>query len=150
MKPENVTIDVINMLSPKAKRKGVKIKFSSSLNGERIFTFPWQIEQVLVNIIDNAIDASPENSSVEIKLDQLNGKVVWRVKDSGPGIPEEDLEKVFKPFYTTKAYGTGLGLPLARRLMRNMGGDVRIESEPGKGTTVEIYISRREDEDTGD
>ena len=149
VKPENVTIDVINMLSPKAKRRGVKIKFSSSLNGERVFTFPWQIEQVLVNIIDNAIDASPENSSVEIKLDQLNGKVVWRVKDSGPGIPKEDLEKVFKPFYTTKAYGTGLGLPLARRLMRNMGGDVRIESEPGKGTIVEIYISRREDEDTG-
>ncbi len=148
VKPENVTIEVVNMLSPKAKRKGVKIEFSSNLNGEKIFTFPWQIEQVLANIIDNAIDASPENGSVEIKLERANGNIVWKVKDSGPGIPKEELERVFKPFYTTKDYGTGLGLPLARRLMRNMGGDVRIYSEPGKGTTVEIYINRREDENT--
>ena len=149
VKPEEVTIEVVNMLSPKAKRKGVRIELSSSLNGERIFTFPWQIEQVLANVIDNAIDASPENSSVEIRLERVNGSVVWRIRDSGPGIPEEDMEKVFKPFYTTKEYGTGLGLPLARRLMRNMGGDVKIYSEPGKGTTVEIYIGGREDEDPG-
>ena len=148
VKPENVTIEVVNMLSPKAKRKGVKVEFSSNLNGEKIFTFPWQIEQVLANIIDNAIDASPENGSIEIKLERANGNIVWKVKDSGPGIPEEELDRVFKPFYTTKDYGTGLGLPLARRLMRNMGGDVRIYSEPGKGTTVEIYINRREDENT--
>ena len=149
VKPEEVTIEVLNMLSPKAKRKGVRIEFSSSLNGDKIFTFPWQIEQVLANIIDNAIDASPENSSVEIKLERIGGNVVWRIRDSGPGIPEEDLEKIFKPFYTTKKYGTGLGLPLARRLMRNMGGDVKIYSEPGEGTTVEVHISRGEDEGTG-
>ena len=149
VKPEEVTIEVLNMLSPKAKRKGVRIEFSSSLNGDKIFTFPWQIEQVLANIIDNAIDASPENSSVEIKLERIGGNVVWRIRDSGPGIPEEDLEKIFKPFYTTKKYGTGLGLPLARRLMRNMGGDVKIYSEPGEGTTVEVHISRGEDEGPG-
>ncbi|WP_457600763.1 ATP-binding protein [Hydrogenivirga sp.] len=139
VKPEELTIDAINMLAPKAKRKEVRLEFLSSLNGERLFTFPWQIEQVLINVIDNAIDASPREGRVKIELLKEGGQIVWKVKDEGEGI--EDTEKVFKPFYTTKTYGTGLGLPLARRFMRNLGGDVKIQSEPGKGTVVSIEIS---------
>ena len=139
VKPEELTIDAINMLSPKAKRKQVRLEFESSLNGERLFTFPWQVEQVLINVIDNAIDASPSNGKVSVRLLKENGSIVWRVEDEGPGI--EELEKVFKPFYTTKPYGTGLGLPLARRFMRNLGGDVKIQNRPEGGTLVEIYVS---------
>jgi len=149
VKPENITMEVINILLHKAKRKKVKIEFSSSLNGEKVFTFPWQIEQVLLNVIDNAVDASPEGACVEVKLQHIDGRILWKVKDSGPGIPKEDVEKIFRPFYTTKDYGTGLGLPLAKRLVENMGGDLRIESDPGKGTVVYISINGRQDEDTG-
>ncbi len=139
IKPEELTIDAIGMLAPKAKRKGVRIEFESSLNGKKLFTFPWQIEQVLINVIDNAIDASPEGGRVSIKLLNSSGSIVWRIEDEGPGVKE--VEKVFKPFYTTKPYGTGLGLPLARRLMRNLGGDVKIRNRPGGGAVAEIYVT---------
>lgn len=146
VKPEELTIDAINILSPKAKRKSVRIEFESTLNGRRIFTFPWQVEQVLINVLDNAIDASPPNSSVRIRLEEKSGSVLWKIKDTGEGIPREELENIFKPFYTTKEYGTGLGLPLARRLMRNIGGDLKVLSEKGKGTEVQIIFNRREHE----
>lgn len=148
VKPEDLTIEVIRMLHPKAKRRGVTVEFNSSLNGERIFTFPWQIEQVLINIVDNAIEACGNRGKVKVSLFKENGNVIWRVEDTGPGIPKKDMDKVFKPFYTTKRYGTGLGLPLARRFIRNLGGDIKIYSEEGKGTTVEIILSGGRDEDT--
>ncbi|MDQ7038524.1 MAG: ATP-binding protein [Aquificota bacterium] len=141
VKPEDITIEVINMLHPKAKRRGVRIEFGSSLNGEKIFTFPWQIEQVLINVVDNAIDACEGGGVVKVDLRKEGSNIVWRVVDTGKGIPKEEISKVFKPFYTTKRYGTGLGLPLAKRFVRNLGGDIRIHSEEGKGTTVEIMIS---------
>jgi two-component system NtrC family sensor kinase len=138
IKPEDITIEAISLLLPKAKKKGVKIEFESKLNGERVFTFPWQVEQVLINIIDNAVDASPQGGRVNIHLLKDGGKILWRVSDEGEGI--SDVEKVFKPFYTTKTYGTGLGLPLVKRFIRNLGGDIRIHSGKGKGTTVEIHL----------
>ncbi|RLJ69980.1 two-component system NtrC family sensor kinase [Hydrogenivirga caldilitoris] len=144
IKPEEVTIEAIKMLSPKAKRKWVKIEFENSLNGERLFSFPWQIEQVLINVIDNAIDASPKEGKVSIKLFKNNGSIFWRIEDEGPGI--KDMDKIFKPFYTTKPYGTGLGLSLARRLIRNLGGDVKIRNKPDKGTVVEIHVSEVKNE----
>jgi two-component system NtrC family sensor kinase len=141
VKPEEITIEVIRMLHPKAKRRGVRIEFESGLNGEKLFTFPWQIEQVLINVVDNAIEACENGGRVTISLVKKGNNVVWRVKDTGRGIPPQEIEKVFRPFYTTKKYGTGLGLPLARRFIRNLGGDIRIHSEEGKGTTVEIIIN---------
>ncbi len=146
VKPEELTIDAISMVAPKAKRKNVGIEFENSLNGERLFTFPWQVEQVLINVIDNAVDASPPGGKVKISLGKEEGKVVWKVSDSGEGIRKEDIDKVFTPFYTTKPYGTGLGLPLAKRLVKNLGGDIRIKSFPGKGTTVEIRVGGLRDE----
>ncbi len=140
VRPEELTIEAINLLSPKAKRKGIKIELESSLNGEKIFTFPWQVEQVLINVIDNAIDASRPGNKVEVSLSKENSYIVWRIKDSGVGIRKEDIPKVFKPFYTTKPYGTGLGLSLAKRLIKGAGGDIKIHSEEGRGTLVEITI----------
>ena len=141
IKPEEITIEVIKMLHPKAKRRGVRIEFESSLNGEKLFTFPWQIEQVLINIVDNAIEACGEGGAVTVTLTRNDGQIIWRIRDTGPGIPREEIEKIFKPFYTTKKYGTGLGLPLAKRFIRNLGGDIKILSEEGRGTTVEITVS---------
>ncbi len=141
VKPEDLTIEVIKMLHPKAKRKGVRIEFESSLNGEKLFTFPWQIEQVLINVVDNAVDACDEGGTVTVLLAKSGSQIIWRVRDTGPGIPEEEMEKIFKPFYTTKRYGTGLGLTLAKRFVKNLGGDIKIISKKGVGTTVEIKIS---------
>jgi two-component system NtrC family sensor kinase len=148
IKPEEVTIEAIKMLSPKAKRKGVKVEFESSLNGEKIFTFPWQVEQVLINVIDNAIDAVEDGGQVRIALTSERGSLCWRVEDNGRGMSPEEMANVFKPFYTTKKYGTGLGLPLARRFIRNLGGDISIKSKEGRGTIVEIFLNGGRDENT--
>ena len=146
--PEKITIDAVSLVAPKAKRKGVKIELESSLNGERLFTFPWQVEQVLINVIDNGVDACPEGGRVWIKLTKRENNIVWTIRDEGDGIKEQDLEKVFTPFFTTKTYGTGLGLPLAKRLLENLGGDIKIRRCIPKGTEVEILITEAKDEHT--
>lgn len=96
--------------------------------------------QVMRNVIDNAVDAIPEGGRVAISvtcdLDSMN----VLVEDNGPGMDAETLERVQRPFVTTKARGTGLGLPLARRLVEAHGGSLSLLSQPGRGTVVSLFI----------
>ncbi|GAB6066068.1 ATP-binding protein [Aquifex pyrophilus] len=134
--PIDITIDVLKVLKPKASKKGLKIEVRESLNGEKVYTFPWQMEQVLINILDNAIDASPPGERVYVNLYKDRGNIVWEVEDRGEGI--KDVDKAFKPFYTTKEGGTGLGLPIAKRLVEELGGRITVRKE--KGTVVRICL----------
>jgi signal transduction histidine kinase len=100
-----------------------------------------QMEQLFLNLVNNALDAMPEGGAVTLRAARLPGpEGLWeiRVEDSGQGIPAEALPQVFKPMFTTKpeGKGTGLGLPICREIVRGHGGDIRIESEDGKGTAV--------------
>jgi two-component system NtrC family sensor kinase len=105
-----------------------------------------QLEQVLVNLYLNAIDAMPEGGklTVEAKIAQLDGTApmaVLTVADTGFGIAEPDLGKIFQPFFTAKKRrGMGLGLPICQRIVRNHGGRIAVESQPGKGTTFKIHL----------
>ena len=87
-----------------------------------------------MNLIDNALDAAAERGRVEVTAAVEGGKVVVRVIDGGAGIPEEDLPFIFDPFFTTKEVGegTGLGLDIARRLVRGNDGEISVESRPGR------------------
>lgn len=101
-----------------------------------------QMAAVLSNILDNAYQALPEKKgSIEITV-SLEGTTncLIQIKDSGTGIAKEDLEKIFNPFYTTKAKGTGLGLTVCQELVTLHGGKLEIESVLGKGTTVKITL----------
>ncbi|HJW42968.1 MAG TPA: ATP-binding protein, partial [Geothrix sp.] len=100
-----------------------------------------QMEQLFLNLLNNAIDAMPEGGRVAIRAKRLPGpEGLWEVafKDDGQGIPAEALPQVFKPMFTTKpeGKGTGLGLPICREIVRSHGGEIRIESQGGRGTTV--------------
>ena len=105
-----------------------------------------QLEQVLVNLYLNAIDAMPEGGKliVEAKITQLDGAApmaVITVADTGFGIAETDLAKIFQPFFTAKKRrGMGLGLPICQRIVKNHGGRIAVESQPGKGTTFKIHL----------
>jgi len=134
--PEELTIDVLKILTPKARKKGVNLWFESGNNVGKIFGFPWQIEQVLINVIDNAIDASPEGESVFIKLKKEKGFVVWEVEDRGNGF--KDFQKVFEPFFTTKENGTGLGLSIAKTFVEDMKGKIELENR--SGGVVRVYL----------
>lgn len=110
---------------------------------------PQVLVQVFVNLLTNAFDASPEGGLVVVDGYLEGTMAIVRIVDSGSGIERENLERVFEPFYSTKAdAGTGLGLYVVRRLVEEHGGTVRAESEPGIGTTfiVALPLGRAEAE----
>ncbi len=109
-----------------------------------------QIEQVLLNLYANALQAMSEGGILTITCHVITGVsketpqwVEVMVADTGTGIPSEHMERIFQPFFTTKAHGIGLGLPITRRLIEDHGGLLLVESQPGKGTTFSIRLPLR-------
>ncbi len=104
-----------------------------------------QLQQVLVNIMVNAIQSMREGGKLTIKayLDKEN--VVIEISDTGQGIPGEIKEKIFEPFFTTKEKGTGLGLSVSYNIIKKYKGDIKVESEPGKGTVFKIILPYQEE-----
>ena len=100
------------------------------------------LKDVFLNLISNALDAMTEGGVLRVSTHMQNGHVVAEIADSGEGIPQEDLSRIFDPFYTTKSYGhgTGLGLSIGYRQIRQAGGDMVVESSVGKGTVFMVYL----------
>jgi signal transduction histidine kinase len=100
------------------------------------------LEQALLNLISNAVDAMPLGGRLRLAARSDADGVALVVTDSGPGIPPEDLSRVFDPLFTTKppGKGTGLGLPILREVVEAHGGTVRLESRPGEGTTATVRL----------
>jgi len=112
-----------------------------------------QIEQVFINLLLNAIHAVEENGRVTIQtaVDSENNKVQVEITDNGCGIAADDIEKIFEPFYSTRAKGTGLGLAVSYGIVKNHQGDIRVYSVPGKITrfTVELPIQDENSSEKG-
>ncbi len=108
----------------------------------RIISDGAQLQQVFLNMLNNAIDAINKNGKIRISTKSLDGSVEVAIADTGPGIPKENLERIFDPFYTNKAVnkGTGLGLSISYGIIEKLGGQIRVESEVGKGTTFYITL----------
>ncbi len=100
----------------------------------------FQIRQALINLIRNAIDAQPAGGAIRVRLTKLPDRVRIQILDSGEGISKENLNRIFEPYYPTRAQGTGLGLAVVERIVREHRGRIRIESEPGKGTCVTVDL----------
>ena len=103
-----------------------------------------RLQQAFVNILWNAIEAMPQGGKLTVatRFDQENDRIEIRVSDTGPGIPEEEVEKIFEPFFTTKAEGkgVGLGLSVAYGVIRQHQGEIHFQSEVGQGTDVIIHL----------
>ena len=112
----------------------------------QIYADPQQLEQVLVNLYFNTIDAMPQGGKLTVTVKAntpSNGTpttVEIAVTDTGIGIEEKDLSKIFQPFFSMKKKGLGLGLPISERIVRNHGGKIEVQSQPGRGTTFSIYL----------
>lgn len=106
-----------------------------------------QLQQVLVNLIHNAIDASPQNGLVKVSVETDGGEWVMAVEDQGSGVSEAERKKIFEPFYTTKpqGQGTGLGLSISHNIMREHGGSLRVGTASIGGARFEVRLPRDRD-----
>jgi len=131
---------VIALLGVEAERGGVRLHVEHADSVPTLSIDALQIEQVLLNVVLNAIQASPPGSCVRVRerLDQL--EAVIDVTDDGSGIPAEHLAQVFTPFFTTKENGTGLGLAIAHRIVMAHDGRVEVQSTSARGTCVRIRL----------
>jgi signal transduction histidine kinase len=103
-----------------------------------------QIQQVLVNLIKNAMQAMTKGGTLTLQTAESNDGVVVTVGDTGGGIPQEQINHIFEPFYTTKKKGSGLGLMIVQRIVRAHGGRIELESQVGRGTTFRVWLPLHE------
>jgi len=107
---------------------------------------PEQLEQVLLNLVINAVEASPDGETVTISAEEKSGNVVLRVIDRGEGVPPANVDRLFDPFFTTKEHGTGLGLPVAHQIMTQMGGSLLAERGAEKGMIFSVILPGKREE----
>ena len=126
--------DTVALLQHKARKKSVRISVDLEPDLPRVRAIGSDLNQIWTNLIDNAIDAVGEAGEVAITAAPRLGFVIVHIVDNGPGIPPNLGEQIFDPFFTTKpvGQGTGLGLDIARRLVRRNDGDIEFESRPGR------------------
>jgi len=127
-------------LSGAAIPETVKVQAEMGENLPKVSVDVAQMEQVFSNIISNAIQAMPDGGELKITTNQADRSVAVGFKDTGCGIPREDLDKVFEPLFSTKATGVGLGLTTCQSIIEGHRGKIEVESEVNKGTTFTIKL----------
>lgn len=140
--PSSVTRRAVGRVTPAAQARSVTLEVEIAPAVSTCQTDANRLEQILVNLLGNAIRHTPEATPVRVRIANRNGRVAFHVMDSGPGVPESELEQVFD-IYVTKAgeesRGAGLGLPLSRRLARLLGGELRaLPKRDGGGFLLEL------------
>ena len=146
------TIEASLRLTEYLARKGnVEIKIDLPSAPVLIWYDAQQIEQVLINLIGNAIQAMKNGGTVRINLSQSENSVALSVQDNGVGIPEKNLQRIFDPFFTTKpeGEGTGLGLSVSFGIITRHRGQISVDSKPGLGTTFTILLPIEQEVDLG-
>ena len=140
----DVVEKTLELLRPEIENRGitVKTKLARALTATPIDAT--QLQQVLVNLLKNASQAMTTGGTLTLQTGE-NSDAVWvSVTDTGGGIPQEQLNRIFEPFYTTKKKGSGLGLMIVQRIVRAHNGRIELESNVGKGTTFRIWLPLHE------
>jgi signal transduction histidine kinase len=130
-------------LSPVLSEKGVALHWQPPDELPAIHGDPQRLRQVLVNLVDNAANASASGAAVTVRARPASAAVEIEVEDHGRGIPADDLPRIFEPFFTTRPDGTGLGLAICHKVVRAHGGDIRVRSTVGGGSTFTILLPAR-------
>lgn len=139
-KKENVNSIIKVALADIEIPENISVETNLDVNVPPLQLDPDQIRQVFLNIILNAIQAMPEGGVLGITTTAKDDLVKIMIRDTGRGIPEENLKKIFQPLFTTRAKGIGLGLPIVDRIIKNHNGKIKIKSESGKGTLFMIML----------
>lgn len=134
---------VVTLLARGAQERGVELRLDSVGVIPVIRADGDKLRQAFLNIIINALQATPAGGSVTILPERVDSGVLISVRDSGSGIVPEDLQRIFEPFYTTKTDGTGLGMSITRKIIEGHGGTLEVESNIGIGTVVTVRLPDR-------
>ena len=137
--PNEIVERSLGLIYIKAKEKGIDVE--KKLNcSERFKVDPEQIQQVVINLLINSVEAMDKPGRLTIETGSSNGHVLIEISDTGCGFSEEDKEKIFRPFYSNKEHGTGLGLPISRRIVEIHKGKILASSEKDKGSRFTVMI----------
>jgi signal transduction histidine kinase len=143
--PRRTDVDIIDVLDRvtaligrEAADRGVSIHVTRT-STPRVSVDSDQMVQVFVNIVLNAVQVSPSGSRVEIGALVSDGMLAVSVRDEGPGIRPEHLDRIFDPFFSTKTRGTGLGLSISNRIVQSHGGRIEVQ-QPGRGTVIRVLL----------
>lgn len=131
---------IVTLVTKDAQDRGISLRLEPNAEESVVRGDGEKLRQAFLNIIINALQATPSGGSVSIVLDKAESGFEIRFRDSGSGIAPDNLKRIFEPFYTTKSDGTGLGLAVTRRIIEGHGGKMDIESEMGQGTTVSVCL----------
>ena len=139
---EEILDNILDMMADDFAAKNISVEYRRQDEYPRIQADPEKLKQVFMNLIINSVNAMPQGGSLGVVIEWKQaegGSLEVRLADTGNGIPEDELPKIFKPFYTTKNGGMGLGLAISRKIVLQHGGQIIVESKIGKGT---VFIVR--------
>jgi signal transduction histidine kinase len=147
--PHHQTIDLRSVLAPlvdlaahAAPGKGVNIRLEFARDVPAVECDPEQIKQAVLNLLLNAVQASPDPGEVVVAVRPQNGRIIMQVSDEGLGVDEAHMDKIFDPFFTTREHGTGLGLSVVHQIVEQHGGLISAERRLPRGTTFTITLPR--------
>jgi signal transduction histidine kinase len=138
-------LSVRSLVSHTAELNSSTLSYEPSARAVEIDCDPEQLKQVLLNLVINAIEASPAESEIRLRTLIQKDTTAIEIEDDGNGIPEEAVERIFDPFFTTKPKGTGLGLAISSMIVAQHGGTLSFHGNPNGGTTFRIDLPQNQE-----
>jgi signal transduction histidine kinase len=130
--------ELLEFVRPELDQAGVTIESNLSPTLPLLRIDPRYIKQAALNLIKNAVAAMPDGGTLRVESVRSGDDVEVRISDTGGGIPDDIMDKIFEPYFTTKPFGTGLGLTIVFKIMKEHFGDIAVTSRRGEGTTVTL------------
>ena len=138
--PNEIVMEALDFLKDRFKYNNVVLKTKLSSEVARVKVDPQRIKQILFNLFENAYEAMPGGGTLTVGTKNQDDYMVLEIEDTGYGIPEEEMKNLFTPFYSTKASGAGLGLPVSKKIITDHNGFIQVESKINQGTKFSIYL----------
>jgi signal transduction histidine kinase len=140
-----LAVEVVELTRKIASEIQAEVSAACEVKDMRLWSDPYQVRQVLINLVNNGLQAAAPGGTVELIITGNEADAIAVVRDNGPGIPPENLERIFEPFFTTKppGEGTGLGLSVSRGIIEKLGGRIEVESKLGAGAVFKVILPRK-------
>jgi two-component system nitrogen regulation sensor histidine kinase NtrY len=144
-RPQPTVVDLEGLFSETLKlyegvKSGIEMEFEVDDKAREGHFDKEQMRSVLINLLDNAVEASQAPGCIRLKSSSQNGSILLSVEDTGPGIPPADKKKLFQPYFSTKGRGTGLGLAIVHRVVNDHNGTIQVEDNQPQGTIFRIEL----------